>query len=285
MSGVRYTIFQRDALNDDRVTDIHLRLLALFGCQSDRNGWLEANQSVLAAKMKRTRETVNRTIRDLVEWGYLRKKQRFSGKDGRQLICSYQVLMDRDDEPDDPECKPIPCDPEIAPPCDPPITPPVIPRDHTPCDPQRSHHKYDPLLQRPSSFSSEKDSDADGLAGKPNEGDCSAFDAWWRVYPHKVAKAAARRAFATALGKAPVDALIAGVQRYVATKPPDRNWCNPATWLNGERWLDEPGRPPAADRSPGGARASPQRSRIDPLFAICQAELSPAGEQDALDHR
>lgn len=30
------------------------------------------------------------------------------------------------------------------------------------------------------------------------------------------------------------------MQRYIATKPPDRNWCNPATWLNQERWRDEP---------------------------------------------
>ena len=29
------------------------------------------------------------------------------------------------------------------------------------------------------------------------------------------------------------------LQRYV-NKTDDRPWCNPATWLNGERWDDQP---------------------------------------------
>jgi hypothetical protein len=34
--------------------------------------------------------------------------------------------------------------------------------------------------------------------------------------------------------------LLAGVRRYIATKPEDHPWCNPATWLNQGRWEDEP---------------------------------------------
>jgi uncharacterized protein YdaU (DUF1376 family) len=67
-----------------------------------------------------------------------------------------------------------------------------------------------------------------------------AFDRWWEGYPEKVGKGAARKAFANAIQKAPVSVLIAGVERYKATKPPDRPWCNPATWLNQERWSDVP---------------------------------------------
>jgi hypothetical protein len=37
-----------------------------------------------------------------------------------------------------------------------------------------------------------------------------------------------------------LETLIRARDRYIATKPPDRPWCNPATWLNQERWLDEP---------------------------------------------
>lgn len=66
------------------------------------------------------------------------------------------------------------------------------------------------------------------------------FEAWWETYPHKVGKAAARSAWRSARGKAGLDDLLAGVVRYVAAKPPDRAWANPATWLNQERWADQP---------------------------------------------
>ena len=62
----------------------------------------------------------------------------------------------------------------------------------------------------------------------------------WPGYPHKVGKADALRAFLTARKSAPLDEIMAGVQRYVETKPDDRNWCNPATFLRQQRWLDEP---------------------------------------------
>jgi hypothetical protein len=150
MSGPRYSIFPADALDDGRVTDLHLRVLGDFGRASDRNGWLQANQGLMAKRLGRSRETINRTIRDLVEWGYVRKKQRFSGKDGRQMINDYQVVMDRAERVEDagetqPEME------NQTPPCDVQITGGVTPRDHTPCDLQTSHHKNDPLLQRPSS--------------------------------------------------------------------------------------------------------------------------------------
>lgn len=66
------------------------------------------------------------------------------------------------------------------------------------------------------------------------------FERWWEVYPEKVGKAAAKAKFSGALKKTSLAELIAGVKRYIAVKPPDRAWCNPATWLHQERWLDEP---------------------------------------------
>lgn len=104
----------------------------------------------------------------------------------------------------------------------------------------------------------------------------SGFDDWWAAYPNKVGKADARRAFERARRKATLADLIAGLRRYIDHKPPDRPWCNPATWLNGERWLDEPARTiaPTQPRSTGGARAS--RSTPDPLFALCGDLLADA---------
>lgn len=67
------------------------------------------------------------------------------------------------------------------------------------------------------------------------------FDEFWKLYPHKVGKGAARRRFESIRKAKIVDftELIAGLLRYAA-KTDDRPWCNPATWLNEHRWTDQP---------------------------------------------
>lgn len=66
------------------------------------------------------------------------------------------------------------------------------------------------------------------------------FDAWWDQYPHKVGKKAAQKAYSVARKVADHDTLMAGVAAYISSKPPDRPWCNPTTWLNQGRWEDQP---------------------------------------------
>ena len=68
----------------------------------------------------------------------------------------------------------------------------------------------------------------------------SAFDRWWTNYPDKTGKGAAKKAFAKALTKASEDVLLDALERYKRTKPDWKVWCNPATWLNQERWNDVP---------------------------------------------
>ena len=75
-----------------------------------------------------------------------------------------------------------------------------------------------------------------------------AFDAWYRDYPHKIGRRAAEKAFAKVQKSddVPFETLFTGRDRYVRSKPADRAWCNPATWLNEHRWLDQPASPLAA---------------------------------------
>jgi hypothetical protein len=68
------------------------------------------------------------------------------------------------------------------------------------------------------------------------------FAKFWEVYPNKVGKAAAAKAFLAALKRASFEDIMAGLQRYVV-KTDDRPWCNPATWLNQDRWQDQPAPP------------------------------------------
>lgn len=80
------------------------------------------------------------------------------------------------------------------------------------------------------------------------------FSEFWATYPHKVGKRDAEKAFAKARTRAPFEAIMAGLRRY-ASKTDDRPWCNPATFLNQDRWEDAPseappqrqGQPPPVD--------------------------------------
>lgn len=73
----------------------------------------------------------------------------------------------------------------------------------------------------------------------PKGGSSPAFEAFWSAYPHKVGKADALKAFRRAEQRVDGPTLMAGLTRYVA-KTDDRPWCNPSTWLNQDRWADQP---------------------------------------------
>jgi hypothetical protein len=66
------------------------------------------------------------------------------------------------------------------------------------------------------------------------------FDVFWELYPHKIGKGAAQKSFGKAINRTNFSDMLDGLRSYIATKPPDRPWCNPATWLNQDRWEDKP---------------------------------------------
>jgi hypothetical protein len=87
------------------------------------------------------------------------------------------------------------------------------------------------------------------------EAEAESFERFWSAYPRKVAKEAARRAWAKAIegGVGNPDTLIAGAQRYAAERAgQDPKYTkHPATWLNAGCWQDE--MPPGAVIDQGGA--------------------------------
>lgn len=67
------------------------------------------------------------------------------------------------------------------------------------------------------------------------------FDRFWNIYPRKVAKAAALKAWQKAIQSADIEEIIKGAERYA--NDPNRHpsyTAHPATWLNAHRWGDEP---------------------------------------------
>lgn len=95
------------------------------------------------------------------------------------------------------------------------------------------------------------------------------FDSFWEVYPRKAGKAQARKAFAKAIRRVPVDVIVAGAVAY--RDDPNREdgfTAHAATWLNGERWEDDP----LPVRSGGAA----ERNRRD-----LEGLMARAAERDA----
>lgn len=67
------------------------------------------------------------------------------------------------------------------------------------------------------------------------------FDTFWATYPRRTGKGAARVAFTKAIAKVGVDAVIAGAARLRDDPNRDPEYTpHPATWLNQERWDDDP---------------------------------------------
>lgn len=68
------------------------------------------------------------------------------------------------------------------------------------------------------------------------------FDEWWSAYPKKRDKGHAVKAYRTARKKTDAATLLTAVKQqtsHLMSKGPE--FCPfPATWLNGERWADEP---------------------------------------------
>jgi hypothetical protein len=76
----------------------------------------------------------------------------------------------------------------------------------------------------------------------------TAFEQFWAVYPKKVGKGAAERAFPKALALADIEALTAAATAYAAKVADVEAGLikHPSGWLNDKRWLDTYDPPPGS---------------------------------------
>ena len=105
-----------------------------------------------------------------------------------------------------------------------------------------------PVIQSESESESESKSEsegADALSHTHGQEPASGFDSFWSAYPKKVGKGAAQKAWKKIK---PNKELVAKMLEAVAVAKTSRQWLDnggqfiphPATWLNQERWEDEP---------------------------------------------
>lgn len=92
------------------------------------------------------------------------------------------------------------------------------------------------------------------------------FDAFWAIYPRRVGKGAARKAWDKAMKRAPPDLIIeraaAFGQQVNGTDP--KYIPHPATWLNGDRWEDDP--EPANHRNGASSAAYEREAAIQAVI-------------------
>lgn len=107
---------------------------------------------------------------------------------------------------------------------------------------------------------------------RPNDPD--DFAVFWSIYPRREAKAAARKAWDKAIKRADPGRIVAGATRYRDDPARDPQFtAHPASWLNADRWDDEP----LPRGSPNG-RASPP-STTDARVSAALALADQIGRQ------
>jgi uncharacterized protein YdaU (DUF1376 family) len=92
-----------------------------------------------------------------------------------------------------------------------------------------------------------------------------AFAEFWTHYPRKIGRAAASKAFAKASKKHKTDDILFGLSQQIDTmKSKDQQFIpHAATWLNAERWQDEPEQPNDTNNLHGRGAGSQATQRPD----------------------
>ena len=90
----------------------------------------------------------------------------------------------------------------------------------------------------------ERDLDRDLTCGRERERrreETDEFKKFYNDFPHKVGRPKAAQAYSAALKRGATPGEIEnGLRLYISNKPPDRQWLNPATFLNQDRFRDMP---------------------------------------------
>jgi hypothetical protein len=118
------------------------------------------------------------------------------------------------------------------------------------------------------------DTDTDTDTEKKKETRASALidDGWpkdfreqfWNRYPNKVGKPKALAKLEIARKrKVSWSAVMGGLDRYIREKPADRAWLNPETFINQERWRDQPA---SAGQRHGASHVDPSEINWDTVL-------------------
>jgi len=216
-----FTVLRNDVLRDSRLS---YRARGILGAILSRPDNWSIRAEQLAREGGEGRDAVRTALNELRKHGYL---QTVTYQDDSGRFHTDQVVYDNPQDFLD-----IPGNPQ--------------PKPGNPTSVNQASENQ-ALLEELSRRTVKKDSPSKDVH---QEG----FDAFWMIFPRKIGKGTARSAFLKALKKTDLETLLSGAEKYCAAREgQDKNYtAHPATWLNGERWLDED--PPASPSKPGTFR-------------------------------
>jgi len=225
--NVPFAQIANDALRDKRLSFTARGILAMVLSHS---GQWEADRDWIERQSPQGRRGIQRALNELTELGYRRVSRVHHEGKIRTVVEWFQQPIGHDHRPTEN------------------VT--VTKRD--------GHETCPSLEHNLSEHNQEQNTRKNTTAAD------AAFTEFWQTYPRRTAKGAAVKAFRQAMKKASADTIIAGAARY--RDDPNRDdayTAHPATWLNAERWDDDPLPTPTAPVSAAQARANAARREID----------------------
>jgi uncharacterized protein YdaU (DUF1376 family) len=107
---------------------------------------------------------------------------------------------------------------------------------------------------------------------------------FWGRYPNKVGKPKAIAKLEACMRRSvEFSAIMDGLDRYIASKPADRAWLNPETFINQERWADQPAMPTNGKRTFDPARRSASADFFAGMSSVA-ADISGYSEPSGPSH-
>jgi hypothetical protein len=108
---MRYSIIPGRAVDDQRLTRIHFRILAYLGRFNSRRGWCRLSQTKLAQKFDVRRQAVNKAVGELVQWRHIEKQ---SQAESGESFCLYRILIDQPEMEECPLSRTPPSDESVS---------------------------------------------------------------------------------------------------------------------------------------------------------------------------
>ena len=229
----RFSIIPARAIDDPRLGKAALLVLCGLGSYSDRDGWSWPTVATLCKRLRLTRRSALRYLRQLQDLGYLEIEPRFDEK-GRQRSNKYRILHDGN----------LPADlweREGGNGCHPPVAMVATPEGGNGCHPER------PTKERTKKHT---------IDSSP----ANQFQEFWQAYPkrtpHPNPKQPAKKKFAAAIKNDVSPACIirgaTNYARYIENEGLNRKYvCQAVTWLNQERWEEYQEAPAEPEREVG----------------------------------
>lgn len=218
-----YTILTSEILLAPDITDGQKILLGLITGLTRNRGFCYASNEFLAKHLGKTNGAISNSISDLVDKEYL---IRIVERNDRNEVISRKLAVRTMSK----EAIQL-----VTPPHQIMETPPHQMMDTSPLNSGSNNTNTNTLIVKNKknnklTYTSEK-----SLFGEIEQ---KEFERFYTLYDKKVSKDDALRAWKK-LKASDIEAIFANVQAYVASTPEKQYRPNPASYLNGRKWLDE----------------------------------------------